>query len=92
MPRRITRSGGSLFVFDYVRLSGDNRLMQRKLYAQAIRLGRLNDMAASAGWNITRLDTPDGDDAVFRALYGNPVEYAAIFDKLVPVLWKAVRL
>lgn len=89
---RITRPGGYLFVFDYVRLSGDDLLMQRRLYATALRLERLVPMAECAGWDVVKMVTPDGDDRLFRALYGNDAEYAAIFDKLEPLLWKAVRL
>jgi ubiquinone/menaquinone biosynthesis C-methylase UbiE len=88
---RVTKPGGGLFVFDYARLAGDNRLMQEKLYAAALPPDCLRAIAEAVGWHVTGWDAPDGDDALFRELYGNPVEYALIFTALVPVLWRAVR-
>jgi len=89
---RITAPGGELFVFDYARLSGDNRLLRQRLFAEAIPFDRMDALAAASGWKVTRLLAPDGDDALFRRLYDNDAEYALIFTHLMPVLWKAVRV
>jgi len=88
---RVTAPGGGLLVFDYARLAGDNRLMREKLYATALAPDHLRAIAEAVGWRVTGWDAPDGDDALFRELYDNPIEYARIFTPLVPVLWKAVR-
>jgi len=89
---RITRPGGSLFVFDYDRAGGDNDLMRSRLYAEAWPLWRTRMHAAAAGWKITDVDMPEGDDTLFRELFETAEEYDGIFAHLEPVLWKAVRV
>ena len=90
--RRITRPGGGLFVFDYERLAGDNRRMQRYLFAHALPFAQTRTIARAAGWEVTRHINPPGSDEVFRRLWGDEQDYDAIFRDLRPVVWKAVRL
>jgi ubiquinone/menaquinone biosynthesis C-methylase UbiE len=89
---RITRPGGSLFVFDYERLTGDNRLMVRRLYAYALPFAQIRSIAKASGWDVTMHTNPPGSDAVFRRLCDDEAEYEQIFNDLRPVVWKAVKL
>lgn len=88
---RITRPGGSLFVFDYERLSGDNALLCERLCAWVQAHDVTVEDASAAGWDVIMHDNPDGDDAVFRDAYRNDVEYELIFRHLAPVVWAARR-
>ena len=91
---RVVKPGGSLFVYDYERLRGDNTLMRNKLCARAITREGMERIAERAGWEITRWDNPDGNDKVWRDMFGleNQVTYEIIFKDLAPVLWKARRV
>lgn len=88
---RVTKPGGFLFVYDYERTGGDNDLYQTRLLSSAIPRGAMDGIAAAAGWQIVMHANPEGDDALFRSLYGNDEEYDAIFRDLTPVVWKAIR-
>ena len=88
---RVTRPGGMLFVFDYDRLRGDNYRMTTRLCARAIPYAEMAQIAMDTGWRPVMRDYPDGDDALFRGLFESAVEYARIFDDLVPIVWKARR-
>lgn len=89
--RRVTRPGGVLFVFDYARLRGDNRLMAERLFAHAFPIEEIIDYAEAAGWIFIGADLPAGSDATFRRIYKNQSEYDAIFADLVPIIWAAAR-
>jgi len=89
--RRVTKPGGVLFVFDYARLRGDNRLMAEKLFAHAFPMDEIIDYAEGAGWIFTGGTIPGGSDATFRRIYVDQSEYSEIFSDLVPVIWGAVR-
>lgn len=91
---RVVKPEGTLFVYDYERLKGDNTLMRNTLCARAISREGMGRITERAGWEITRWDHPDGDDQVWRDLYGptNQASYELIFKDLVPVLWKARRV
>lgn len=90
---RVTRPGGGLFVFDYIRLRGDNRLMSDTLFAHAPTVGKLGLHLADAGWWLQGCTGAlDGDDATFREVWGDDqASYDAIFGELMPVIWHAVR-
>jgi ArsR family transcriptional regulator len=88
---RVTRPGGGLFVYDYERLGGDNHLMRKRLYAQALSRGALQGMATAAGWAVEMWHNPSGSDAVWRRLFADAAAYEAIFADLRPVLWRAIR-
>jgi ubiquinone/menaquinone biosynthesis C-methylase UbiE len=88
---RVTRPGGSLFVYDYERLAGDNDLFSARLYAEAFPAEVMRRVAEATGWTITAWQNPPGDDALFRRLYADDAEYDRIFSELRPVLWKAER-
>lgn len=90
---RVTRPGGGLFVYDYERLSGDNTLMRKALYAEALPFATMTETARSCGWQVTLHANPPGSDAVFRALCGDMIAtYKTIMAELMPVVWKAVRV
>ena len=48
----MVKPGGSLFVYDYERLRGDNALMRNKLCARAITREGMERIAERAGWEI----------------------------------------
>ena len=88
---RVTNPGGKLFVFDYLRLSGDNRLMQQVLCAKALTWDELEFTTDAAGWRMQDYATPTGDDTMFRDAMADPGLYRAIFDDLRPVIWRATK-
>lgn len=88
---RITRFGGDLFVYDYARVRGDNRLFEARLNARAEPMDAWIDMGARTGWRLLMCEAPDGSDALFRRLYANDAEYDLVFGDLVPVVWKMRR-
>ena len=86
---RVTRPGGRLFVYDYLRLRGDNSLMGQRLSARAF---YHRELRASSGWKEWSFVSPPGDDRVFRDIYGDDDEYSLIFQDLRPTLWQAIRV
>lgn len=88
---RVVRPGGALFVFDYARTGGDNRLAMRYLSSMFITIPQLCTAAAGSGWSPPEFMSPDGDDAVFRSVFEDEELYYEIFKDLAPVVWKAVR-
>jgi SAM-dependent methyltransferase len=83
---------GKLFVYDYARKSGDNRLSREYLFAHFISDALFREACASTGWRDVETICPGGDDTVFREAVGNDVLYDAIFEHLVPVIWRANRV
>jgi ubiquinone/menaquinone biosynthesis C-methylase UbiE len=90
---RVTRPGGMLFVYDYVRDAGDDLLAERMLCSHFFTASVLRIALDDAGWNAPvfyRLTT--GNDAVFRRMVGDDVEnYQRIMRDLTPVVIKAWR-
>ena len=90
---RVVRAGGRLFVFDYVRLNdSDDRLSQHYLDARFLPYGALRPLTRVSGWTSLGCDLPSGDDAVFRAAFGDQqAVYDRIFKQVVPIVWWATR-
>ena len=89
---RITKPGGFLFVYDYVRESGDNELAEKHLFARFHRLSEILSVSRLAGWELTVFARPPTNDDLFREVTGDDALYDAIFDHLTPAVWKMVRL
>jgi phosphoadenosine phosphosulfate reductase len=88
---RVTRPGGSLFVYDYERTGGDNALLERTLHARAFPLRDIQAMAGMAGWRLEEASNPVGSD-LFRVLFEDQDTHAAIFDDLRPAIWRFARM
>jgi ubiquinone/menaquinone biosynthesis C-methylase UbiE len=88
---RIARTGGRLFVYDYDRIRGDNELSEVYLYARFNTDERFKQVCAATGWTDVETIYPGGDDSLFREAMANDALYDAIFEDLVPVIWKAKR-
>jgi SAM-dependent methyltransferase len=89
---RITRPFGALFVFDFERTRGDNKLMQQRMFARALPSLTLTELMEDAGWRVVLHVNPAGDDALARRLYPDQEEYDLIFDDIRFAVWKAVRV
>lgn len=89
---RVTKMGGKLFVFDYLRDGADNGLMRKHLAATALPWRVLRTIARNAGWKLDWRVIPKGDDSLFREMMGDDALYNSIFENLSPVLWKATRV
>jgi len=87
--RKIVRPGGILFVFDYLRIDGDNALPQRHLGSGFHPFAEWWNVAMTTGWGDHVISLPDGDDALFRRMLANDSLYGDIFDVVVPMLWRA---
>lgn len=85
---RVAKPGGFLFVYDYERHAGDNALFLQHLAAWAIPRPLMEWVAGEVGWVPVMHETPHGDDAMFRAAFGDGEAYDAIFSDLVPCVWK----
>jgi SAM-dependent methyltransferase len=91
---RLLKRDGVLFVFDYVRTGGDNKLSEKYLGAHFRRFDRL---LAEIGFRFEdhRIAIPaHGDDTLFRSVFNDPDDpdlYPTIFCDLEPMLWRARR-
>jgi hypothetical protein len=66
--------------------------MEAMLSAHAHPRSDMEDMLRRAGWGPPSAALyPDGDDATFRALFPDQAHYDAIFQDLVPVVWRLTR-
>jgi SAM-dependent methyltransferase len=88
---RVTKMGGKLFAFDYIRDGADNGLMRKHLAASALTQGELQDVMRGAGWRMDFSIYPGGDDRLFREMMGDDALYNSIFENLNPVVWRATR-
>ena len=92
---RVVRRDGRLFVFDYVRLAGDNTLAKLHLGANFFTPDDLADLLWNAGWIANGITLPKtGSDAVFRSLFGDGTQvelYNRIFSELAPMLADCTR-
>lgn len=89
---RLVKKGGTLLVYDYERLDGDNHLFSQVLYSTAIPRWDMVATAASCGWTVENWVNPDVDDYLFRSAFQNDVAYDQIFNDLKVCLWRATRL
>lgn len=88
---RLTRLGGKLFVFDYLRKAGNNSLTTEHLSASFHSLGEIMHICRDTGWAFDDIHRPHGSDALFRAVFEKQQLYDRIFDDLCPVVWWAYR-
>ncbi len=88
---RVVRTGGRLFVFDYLRQHGDNARTQVVLGANFFNREELRAATRATGWQMNLVILPSGNDAVFRAAFGDIELYEELFASLVPVIWTATR-
>ena len=89
---RVVKPGGRLFVFDYVRDKGNNRLARQHLGATFLPRQELWECLYNAGWEPDYWLVPAGDDALFRSLFGDGSQgalYEAIFSELTPIVFYA---
>jgi ubiquinone/menaquinone biosynthesis C-methylase UbiE len=89
---RVVRSGGALFVFDYLRTNGDDARTAEVLHSWFPEKADLDATGALAGWQTRSFSYPVGDDRVFRGLFGDDDLYHELIDPLVPYFWQAVRI
>ena len=88
---RVVMAGGRLFVFDYLRKHGNNARTRECLGANFFTRDELRAGTRAAGWRMNRLVLPSGNDAVFRAAFGDIEIYEELFADLVPIIWTATR-
>lgn len=88
---RVVRPGGWLFIYDYERTGGDNRLMEHYLGARAHRADDFLALARATGWEVEFMQRVGGDDSLFRRLVANEQVYRSIFSDLSPVVWRLRR-
>lgn len=88
---RVTRPGGELFVFDYMRTKGDDYLSWQFLCARFFGLNAMHHMCEFTGWQFESVTAVHGSDAIFRSLFEDKNLYERIFDDLTPVVWQATR-
>lgn len=88
---RVTKPGGALFVFDYMRTKGDDYISWQYLCARFFGLNAMHHMCEFTGWRFDSVKAPQGSDAVFRSVFADQNLYERIFDDLTPVVWQATR-
>jgi len=88
---RVVRPDGRLFVFDYMREKGNNRLSSQHLGASFLKRRELWDCLYNAGWTPDFWMVPSGDDGVFRSAFGDQRLYDRIFSELTPIVFTALR-
>lgn len=88
---RVTRIGGALFVFDYIRTGGDNDLAQEHLSSQFYGGLWWGAALAQTGWTDVVYACPDASDMLMRNLMNDDALYDKIFNDLRLVLIRAKR-
>lgn len=88
---RITSAGARLFVYDYARIGGTDELAEVYLYSRFRTESSFRLTCSLIGWTEVETIYPGGDDLLFRQAMGNDELYDAIFEDLVPVIYKAKR-
>lgn len=89
---RVVVPQGRLFVFDYVRLGGNDLLTYEYLAARFLPMTVLTSFAQAGGWDFEGFVLPQGSDAVFRSLADNSIKlYEQMFRELQPIVWWAVK-
>lgn len=89
---RITRHGGRLFVYDYARMMGDNKLTSKLLNARFLHDSEFRFICMNEiMWMEIETIYPGGDDTIFRQAIGDPALCDKILLNLKPVIWKAVK-
>jgi ubiquinone/menaquinone biosynthesis C-methylase UbiE len=87
---RVVKPGGKLFVFDYIRKSGDNDLARWHLGANFFTRNEFLTALCLAGWAHAGWNEPPGSDALFRSTFGDgqqPQLYDQIFSEVTPTIW-----
>jgi ubiquinone/menaquinone biosynthesis C-methylase UbiE len=88
---RVTKPGGKLFVFDYMRNNGDDYISWKYLHARFFGMNAMNNMCRLAGWRFGGCVAPEGSNETFRVMFEDQILYHRIFNDLTPVVWWAVR-
>jgi ubiquinone/menaquinone biosynthesis C-methylase UbiE len=89
---RVTKPGGKLFVFDYLRTQGDDYISWQTLHARFFGFNAMEHVCRAAGWRFSGCVAPEGSDEVFRSVFFDQKLYDRIFDDLTPVVWWAKRV
>lgn len=84
---RVSTRRGRMFIYDYERLRGNNRLFRTRLHARAMYERHVAAVAHKSGWELCERHNPPGSDDLFRTLYDNDEEYSRIFKDITPVIW-----
>jgi SAM-dependent methyltransferase len=88
---RVTRPGGTLFVFDYRRWRGNNQAAVALMEARFYTLVEFHQ-ALLLNWERSRVWTALQDnDALWRLLVPDQAVRERLLYGLAPVIWKAVR-
>jgi ubiquinone/menaquinone biosynthesis C-methylase UbiE len=88
---RIAQPGARLFVYDYLRIRGDDTLTQKHLSANFMSDLVFRTQALLTGWSDIETVPVAGDDTLFRVAMGDDTLYDSMFDSLSPVIWRAKR-
>jgi hypothetical protein len=82
---------GRLFVYDYVRVSGDDSLTEKLLAAKFQSDEAFRVTCEATGWKNVETFLVGGDDAIFREAVNDQAIYESIFEHLQPVIWRAQK-
>jgi SAM-dependent methyltransferase len=86
--RRILRTGGVLFIYDMVRVSGSNESMRDVEYS-VLPVEEFLDIVESNGFDLTDYERPDEVGKYGIDVLG--VEYDRIFNGTEPALWRFIK-
>lgn len=86
---RITRPGGTCFIFDLVRLAGDNAASEAALFARFHSPETMRAEAAAAGWRLDLGFPPAVRRNVLRELLAD--QHDAILAGCRPAIWQFTR-
>lgn len=90
--RRIARTGAKLFVFDYERIKGDNRMTQQHLHASFYSDRVFRRACTATRWRDVQTIHCGGDNTIFRdAARGHEDRFYRMLSDLRPVIWTATK-
>lgn len=87
---RVLKPGGILFISDMARTAGDPDEMEVVLAARVLPANSLARMIIAAGFDITSMVSPGGDDAHFREML-KTAGAEHLLNGIIPIIFRALK-
>ena len=85
---RLLRVGGTLFIYDMVRVSGSNESMKSVEYT-VLQLGELEVLAKKNGFEVDFSLYPSDSSGYGKAILGD--EFDVVFTGTIPAVWRLIK-
>ncbi len=88
---RLLRKGGSLFILDMVRVSGDNTAMYEAVQYAVPTITEWENLFEAAGFEVDFCLFPTPQQNLGPSICGSEAAYEAIFHGTIPVVWRLTK-